>query len=173
MEISSHRFILKPLSVDDVSERYVGWLGDHDARRFISAAATQPTLEELRQFVRERSGREDVLFLGIFEKATGMHIGNIKYEPVNSELGYAIMGILVGERAWRGKGVATEVLLASADWLSRNRTIRQIVLGVSRANTAAILTYQKVGFVEASTRFIPTVSPENLTMVWNLKESQP
>lgn len=168
-EILTNCFILRPLSVDDVSDRYAGWLSDKSTSQYIT---TKLNLAELRQYVHEHSNREDVLFLGIFEKETGLHIGNIKYEPVNSELGYTIMGILIGEPDWRGKGVATEVILASADWLRKYRNIREIVLGVSRANTAAIRAYQKLGFIEKSTKFIPIVSAENMTMVWYLKTSQ-
>lgn len=167
-EILTNRFMLRPLDVDDVSDRYAGWLREPAAQQYISAATSQPDITVLRQYVAERSGQEDVMFLGIFEKISGLHIGNIKYEPVNSELGYATVGILIGERDWRGRGVAAEVLLASAEWLHQHRDIRQIVLGVSRTNTAAIHAYKKVGFVEEATEFIPTVSPEGLTMVWHL-----
>lgn len=160
--------MLRPLDMDDVSERYLGWLKDQAAQQYISAAVSQTDLTALQLYVAERSGREDVVFLGIFEKITGLHIGNIKYEPVNSELGYAIVGILIGAPDWRGRGVAAEVLLASAEWLRQHRKIRQIVLGVSRTNTAAIHAYKKVGFVEEATEFIPIVSPEGLTMVWHL-----
>ena len=97
--------------------------------------------------------------------------GNIKYEPVHTELGYAIMGILLGDPDWRGKGVAVEVLAASADWLRKYYRIEQIILGVSRSHTAAISAYQKVGFIEESTPFIPNVLPENMTMVLHLKKS--
>jgi RimJ/RimL family protein N-acetyltransferase len=44
-------------------------------------------------------------------------------------------------------------------------------LGVSRTNTAAIHAYERVGFVEEATAFIPTVSPGGLTMVWHLSYS--
>jgi RimJ/RimL family protein N-acetyltransferase len=109
--------------------------------------------------------------LGIFDKITNLHIGNIKYEPVNSKLRYAIMGILIGEAEWRGKGVASEVLLASAKWLWNNRNIQQIILGVSHSNLAAIRAYRKVGFVNQATEYIPTISRDNMTMVWILNSA--
>ena len=168
VEIITGRFLLRSLQVADVSERYAGWLTDATARRYIVAAASQPDLAALRRYVEERSGRDDVLFLGIFERSSGSHLGNIKYEPVDSERGYAIMGILIGEVDWRGKGVATEVLSASAQWLRQHRGIRQIVLGVAKSNLEAIRAYEKVGFVEEATPFIPAVPAENSTMIWHL-----
>jgi len=166
--ILTNRFVLRPLIVADVSDRYARWLSDQVTSQYIISAASILDLADLRRYVMKRSGREDVLFLGIFDKKSGLHIGNIKYEPVDSELGYAIMGILIGEPAWRGKGVAAEALCASAQWLRQHRNIKQIVLGVSRANTAAIQAYKKLGFVEESTEFVPLVSEENKSMVWHL-----
>ena len=104
--ISTKRFILKPLVEDDATERYLNWLDDADAKKYITFAEKTRCLSDLKQYVRDRIGREDILFLGIFEKNTRLHIGNIKYEPVNSESGYAIMGLLIGDPAYRGKGVA-------------------------------------------------------------------
>lgn len=170
-EILTNRFLLRPLRVHDVTERYVGWLSDQAVSQFIRSARLKPDISALQQYVLERSGRDEVIFLGIFDKLTGLHIGNIKYEPVNSELGYAVLGILVGEPHWRGKGVAVEVLLASAEWLRQHRNINQIVLGVSRTNTAAILAYQKAGFIEESTEFISDIPTENMTMILHLKPS--
>jgi len=169
--ILTNRFVLRPLTVADVSDRYARWLSDQATSQHIISAASILDVAGLRQYVMDRSGREDVLFLGIFEKTSELHIGNIKYEPVDSELGYATMGILIGEPDWRGKGVAAEVLCASAQWLRQHRNISQIVLGVSRTNTAAIQAYKKTGFIEESTKFVPVVSMENKSMVWHLASS--
>jgi ribosomal-protein-alanine N-acetyltransferase len=167
--ISTNRFSLRTLAPDDVSNRYVSWFGDYEVGQYISAAAFKPSLNSLQKYVRERSGRDNVIFLGIFEKKSGLHIGNIKYEPMNSALRYAVMGVLVGEPGWRGKGVAAEVLLASAEWLWQHRNIRQIILGVSCDNIAAIKAYSKVGFIEEPTKFVPPPLKGNMTMVWHLK----
>ena len=167
IEILSKRFLLKPLTEEDVTERYHSWLRDSDARRFITVTATKE-ISDLRDYVSCRIGRSDILFLGIFERTTGLHIGNIKYEPVNSELGYAIMGILIGDTEYRGKGVAAEVLASSAKWLKRKRNIKQILLGVYKDNAAAIRGYEKAGFVVENTPYIPKTVAEAITMVWYL-----
>ena len=172
IKIISERFILRPLTESDVTERYLNWLGDADAQKFITAAATTKGLEDLKIYVWERSDREDVLFLGIFEKGTGLHIGNIKYEPVDPELGYAIMGVLIGDTEYRGKGVTPEVLESSAQWLKLNRNIKQILLGVSKDNVAAIRAYEKVGFIAGNTPYIPKSMPGAMSMVWFLGKTE-
>jgi RimJ/RimL family protein N-acetyltransferase len=167
-EIVSERFLLRELTEEDVTERYLSWLGDAEAKKFITSAAKTKSLSDLRQYVLDRIGRNDILFLGIFEKITGRHIGNIKYEPVNSDLGYAIMGILIGDSNYHGKSVAAEVLVASARWLKIHRNINQIVLGVSKDNHRAIRAYEKVGFVVAETPHIQKPMSGAITMVWCL-----
>ena len=163
--ISTNRFNLKPLTENDVTDRYAGWLKDPATNQFISAKLSRA---DLKKYVTERSNRDDVLFLGIFSITDGSHIGNIKYEPINSYKSYAIMGILIGDVAWRGKAAAGEVILASASWLHENKKIDQIVLGVSKSNIAAIRSYRKIGFIEKSSRYISNLADGNITMVLDL-----
>lgn len=170
IKIATERFLLRPLTEHDVTERYLGWLRDSDAKKFIMAAARTEGLSDLKQYVCDRIGRDDVLFLGIFEKITDRHIGNIKYEPVNPEGGYAIMGVLIGDPAYRGKAVTSEILQASALWLKDHRNISQILLGVNKDNLAAVRAYEKAGFVVADTPHIKKSMPGAITMAWCLKK---
>ena len=164
--IETRRFILRGLTVADVSERYLDWLSDPEARKWIVAAAQAQRMADLQDYVAQRVGRADVLFLGIFEKSSGVHIGNIKYEPILPDQGSAVMGILVGDPSFRGKGVFAEVFGASSNWLKKERRITRIHLGVEKAHQAALKAYQNAGFVpdpalQASSR------PDVLMMVFH------
>jgi len=164
--ITTERFFLRPLSVEDVTPRYLGWFGAPGSER-ISAAADMTSLEKLTDYVREKSAREDVLFLGIFERQTHQHIGNIKFEPIMREEGCAVFGILIGEEGARGRGVTGEVLQACGAWLRENLSIREIVLGVATDNHAAIRAYEKVGFRIGKTGFIDE-HPGIHQMIWTI-----
>lgn len=155
--------------VKDVTERYAQWLIDEVSSRYI---CNKHSFSELQQYVVDRQSLPNVMFMGIFDKTSGLHIGNIKYEPINSDSGYAVMGILIGQAEWRGQGVAKEVIVATAIWLFKFRNVRQIVLGVSRENSPAIRAYKKIGFIEATTEHISAVSPDGLTMVLDLNSLQ-
>lgn len=140
------RFELRCLAPDDATPRYLHWLANKDARRYILSARETPTLDSLRGFIASKHNSPDVLFLGIFERVSGTHIGNIKYEPIDDSAGTAEMGILIGDPFWRGRGVAREVIIASARWLYENRRIRRILLGVEEDNAGAISAYRRAGF---------------------------
>lgn len=172
VQIATSRFVLRELCQADITPAYLGWFADPSAKKHITAAADTQSLAKLRDYLAERSGRDDVVFLGIFDKASGVHIGNVKYEPVNSTSGYAVMGILIGDRAYRGRGVAGEVIAASGRWLQANRGIREILLGVHRDNPAAIRAYERIGFIAAGTPVVPETA-ETFAMVWRLEGGQP
>lgn len=165
VEIETARFLLRELTEADATLRYLNWLANPEARRFIVAAQQTQELCELAEYVRQRTNKPDVLFLGIFEKSTGLHIGNIKYEPINFEFSYAIMGILIGDTNFRGKKVAAEVIKASAIWLKENFSIKQILLGVDCENNQAIHSYKNIGFQQTESQFIKK-GINGITMSW-------
>ena len=166
--IQTERFLLRTLAEEDVSDRYLAWLRNDEALSFITMAKRTSTLLSLREYLRTHSARQDTVFLGIFTKENSLHIGNIKYQPVDSQKGYAVMGILIGDPAYRGLGVASEAIRESAFWLKRHQNINQIVLGVSNDNVAAIRAYKKAGFQIASTPHIPMCAENVATMVWDI-----
>ncbi len=138
--------MLRSLTPADATESYLSWFSDLSAQKYIEAASTTSRLTDLEDYIREKVARDDVVFLGIFDRDSGAHIGNLKYEPVDEAAGTAVMGVLIGDPSFRGKGVTPEVLEASMQWLKQRRNVRTIILGVSRENEQAIRAYEKVGF---------------------------
>ncbi len=164
-QIETRRLLMRPLETSDVGDTYLNWFKDPDVNRFITAAVASPSREDLENFILARRNRKDVLFLGIFLRETGEHIGNIKFEPLDQQAGYAILGILIGDSDWRGKGIAREVIEASCNWLARHCHLRKIYLGVDRRNYSAIYAYQKIGFQEVREREVLESSTASLAMV--------
>ena len=159
--ILTERYLLKPLTVDDVTERYLGWFAAPGSEH-IASARSIVSMSDLRAYVAERESRDDVLFLGIFDRASGVHLGNVKFEPVNEEESYATCGIFIGEVEARGNGTAGEAITAAAQWLNANRGIKQILLGVHVDNYPAVRAYRKIGFREDH----PPHLPEHPDIVW-------
>lgn len=173
IDFETERFRLRCLLPHDASKRYRSWFNPETARLGIRSARHRPSIRELRTFIAERMDRHDVLFLGIFTKSNAVHIGNVKYEPINREEAYAVMGILIGEQEWRGKGVAGEVLRPTARWLRDHCGIHEIVLGVMKSNTSARRGYEKVGFRLQPSRRIRIDPEQHESMVWRLDEVAP
>ena len=160
--IKTNRFTLKPLTQYDVNDLYLSWLTKNNANGYIKYAKNKLNLKDLKQYVKDRENKGDILFLGIFTKDSNQHIGNIKYEPIDYANKTATMGILIGDKNWRGKGVASEVITASSYWLKDNKDIKIILLGVDKNNIPALSAYQKNGFK------ISKQQDDNIKMTWYL-----
>lgn len=146
LRIETKRCYLRPMSIDDVSEKYLSWLRDEEASRYITTASKNKDMEELKQSVTPWIDDPDILFFGIFDRNTDVHIGNIKFDPVDKKLKEATLGILIGEDGWRGKGIAGEVIEACAVWFNDQKEISKLKLGVNSGNLAAVKAYKKAGF---------------------------
>ena len=86
---------------------------------------------------------DNCIFLGIFNNTR--HIGNIKFEPIDFIEKYAIMGVLIGDKEWQGKGVFKEIFKQTSKELY-SLGINKIYLGVDTNNFNAISSYIKTGF---------------------------
>lgn len=150
-EITTERFFLRSLTTEDVTERYLGWLSDPVTTRFIETASMTNVRNELLAYVAERCQKNDVLFLGIFVKSSLEHIGNLKYEPIDFDKKFAVMGIMIGQPEWRGKAVAPEVIGETTKWLNRTLGIEKILLGVGKKNVHGIAAYERCGFIPTAT----------------------
>jgi ribosomal-protein-alanine N-acetyltransferase len=168
LQIKTNRFILRTLTVSDVNDRYVSWLTSPTINTFIENSRSNADIDSIRNYVLERVGRRDVVFMGIFEKVSGQHIGNIKYEPVDQKTGDATVGILIGEQSWWGVGAAGEVLAHTALHLYADQNISNIKLGVHKLNKSAIKAYKKIGFQERNLLSVETDKPQIIEMEWNL-----
>ena len=148
--IETNRFLVRTLQPEDATERYLAWFSDPEAVRFIAAAKQRQTLETLRSFIVGQLANPASVLLGIFVRSDPRaHIGNIKFEPIVEVTASATVGVLIGEKAWRGKGAFAEVFAATAGLLRRERGVRHFWLGVDNANQTALASYRKAGFVTA------------------------
>ncbi len=166
--LTTKRFVLREIDEKDVTEQYLAWFNDDDAKSHIYFAENKKTLNELKYYVSERVNREDILFLAIFDKTRKIHIGNIKYEPISIDKSYAIMGVFIGEKEYRGIGVTKEVFEISSAWLKDNRNIKDIYLGVDVENKNAIKAYKKSGFRKTKTHLIGDETNRSVTMVFSM-----
>lgn len=171
--VETNRFLLRRLTSADVSDRYLSWFNPETARMGIAAARNAVSLDDLRAFIEARQSRSDILFLGVFVKGTGEHIGNLKFEPINAGERFAVFGILIGEKAWWGKGVTSEVLPPVARYLRDSLQIEELILGVMKDNLLAKRSYEKVGFRCRASRRIVIDPAMHDAMVWRFEESPP
>ena len=146
--IITPRFNLRTLEITDNLEIYLSWMKDVISNQYILSARLDYSMEELTDYINNVNSLSSAVLLGIFEKKSNRHIGNIKYSNINSPAGSTEMGIMIGQREFRGQGVGAEVLSACNLWLKTEHSIKRVGLGVNSNNKPALSLYRKLGFKE-------------------------
>ena len=145
--IEGARVVLKPITTDDVTERYCSWLNNGEITRGL--VTKKITFEGLTDYVEEKIMSNDCMFFTISIRLESelKHIGNVKLDSFDLTDKVTTLGILIGEKDYHGKGIGTEVIRLTVDFLRRRSNFRKIILGVEIENVAAVNLYRKVGFV--------------------------
>lgn len=147
--IRTERLLLRPVTVDDVNDRYVGWLSDPQVHRFFETR--RQTAEQIKEYVLQREPGElwgIFRFLGI-EPFLGMrtveHIGNIRlWKPLpRHPLGE--ISLFIGEKAWRGKGIATEAIKTICQH-AYGWGFRKIGASMYEGHWGSMYAFRKAGF---------------------------
>ena len=145
--IKTKRFLIKKLNLYNVNKTYFSWFKDPVIKKNIvsSDSVASGGIKYLKLYVNKKINKKNILFLGIFTKKK-IHIGNIKFEPISTKRNTAIVGILIGNKKWRRKGVLKEIFPNICKFLHLYYGILRIELGVSNNNKIAIISYKKIGF---------------------------
>ena len=138
--------MLRLLTLDDCTERYVAWLGDPTINRYLESRWQEQTLESIRGFVETMRATADNYLFAIVEATTRLHIGNIKIGPVNHWHGYADVGYFIGERGSWGKGYATDAIRGVTRLGFERLGLARVQAGVYAGNAGSIRALEKASF---------------------------
>ena len=147
MKIYTKRFILKKINPKLVNKNYAKWLEEGLESRLFNIKVNDNTESSIKKYIKKKLINNNILFLSIHfrDKHKNFHIGNIKFEPINKN-NTSTLGILIGDKNWRGKGVFAEILSKLVIVLKYKYGVKKINLGVEKKNYHAIYVYKKNGF---------------------------
>ncbi|MGV8042519.1 MAG: GNAT family N-acetyltransferase [Thermoanaerobaculaceae bacterium] len=145
-EIISNRLIFRTLTEADVSQRYVSWLNDPEVNRFLETRFATQTMESCRRFVVEMGLDPNSHLFGIFERADGWHIGNIKLGFIKPPHRSGQLSLLIGEKTCWGKGYATEAVRAITRWGFDSLGLERIEAGCYEENLGSLKAFLNVGY---------------------------
>jgi len=166
VSIITERFIIRELTKGDASHDYLSWFSQKEIKNYIQNVPKSMT--EIEHYIELDQNNSNTLLLGVFARKNNNHIGNIRYSYAYNGFDDVDMGIIIGDKNWRGKGVAQEVIVSTAKYLLKNKQTKKIILGVQKSNASAIKAYEKIGFVTKSILLPGDPEKEGLLMVWNL-----
>jgi len=123
---------------------FVRWINDPEVRRFMMMRYPLSMTEEENWWESFVARKGDHIFA--IEASDGTYIGNIGLHDIQSENRRALLGIIIGERAYWGQGYGTDAIRAMLGWAFGYLNLNRISLTVYEYNERAIRCYEKSGF---------------------------
>jgi len=144
--IKGKHVILRRLKVSDANQRYLRWMRDGEVKQFLESRFETLSLSKLRNYIRRINSDSNFLFFAIIYRVTGEHIGNIKLGPINRSHKFGDLGILIGEKNFWGKGLASEAIKLVADYSFNRLKLHKLTAGAYSNNIGSIKAFKKAGF---------------------------
>lgn len=144
--LEGDRIYLREVRVDDVGDVYYRWLSDPEVNRFLETRYIPQSLDNIRKYVQAMDGNRDQIFLAICSKDNDRHIGNIKLGPINWTHRFADVSLIVGEKDYWGKGIATAAISLVSAYAFETLNLHKLRAGCYALNEGSAKAFEKVGF---------------------------
>lgn len=150
--LEGQRVILRPLALADLEGDYPAWLNDPEVSAYNGHHTYPYSIPAARAYIEGAQDFKKNVILAIVAKDTGKHIGNISLQNVDYVSRNAEYAIMLGDRAYWGKGIANEAsqLLLAHGFTSLN--LHRIYCGTSDANEPMQKLAVALGFVQEGIR---------------------
>jgi len=146
LTLTGERILLRTLDEADAQGPYRVWMNDAAVTRFLESRFRSFSETDLRKFIGDANARPDTVFLGIFLREHGQHIGNIKLEIARAHLRGEV-GVLVGDKEQWGKGYASEAISQLAQHAFGDLKLHKLTAGCYSANVGSMRAFENAGFV--------------------------
>ena len=140
--------ILKKLKLNiNITKKYQRWMNDPEVHRFTDQGKKKHTLNDIRNFVREKNNSKNEFLFGIFlkKKLNEIHIGNIKLGPINLASRRADISYFIGEKKLWGKGYTT-IAINKIIKFAKRKKLKNIQAGADFLNYGSHRVLVKSGF---------------------------
>lgn len=145
LTIVSKHHIIRPYKMND-AELWQKWDTDPEVQMFMPEPRTGvQDISAQYEYINECENDEDGFYWSI-ETIDGITIGTVALTEFNEYHGLANLGIVIGDKNYWGKGVATEVVTAVVHYAFEHLNIFSISAEVEEGNIPMMKTLEKVGF---------------------------
>ncbi len=137
---------LREVRISDVNDNYYQWLNDPEVNQYLEIRFSPMSKEIIAEFVRSMDGNPNSIFLAICTIANDLHIGNIKLGPINWTHRFADISLIIGDKRYWKKGVATEAIGLITRFAFENLNIHKVKAGCYAENIGSLKAFEKNGF---------------------------
>lgn len=136
---------IRNLTLADINANYCAWLNDKETNRYLESRFNSWSLDMLKNYFLEKEKNE--IMLAIVDTKENEHIGNIKISSIDFIHKRAEIGLLIGNKAYWGKGVATEAIKQVTDYCFSTLKLHKVTAGAYVENKASIQAFLKNNFI--------------------------
>ena len=133
---------LRPADDSD-PPRFVPWFADMEVTKFLGRPSAVALYQEVDYFKKVGESKTDVTWIieteGTAIGATGIH--NIDWRNA-----HATTGILIGDKAYWGKGLASEAMVLRTRYAFRELNLRKLMTEVFMDNAPSKRALEKAGY---------------------------
>lgn len=143
--LTGNKIYLSPLSLEDISDRYISWLNDKEVCRDNSHATFPNTKTKATAYVKSLENSRDEIVFAIRWKKNDEHIGNIAIKNIDRINRSAELAIIIGDRKYWNKGVGSEAYSLMIEYGFDTLNLNRISSGQTVLNTGMIKVCEKMG----------------------------
>jgi ribosomal-protein-alanine N-acetyltransferase len=136
---------LRALELKDVEYLYT-YRNDWKVIQHLGGFSAGYSRANLEDWVKRHSNRPDEVLWTIADAATDQCIGHVGLYQIDNRVRKGQFAILVGDKAFWGKGLGKRVTLAVVAWAFEQLNLHKISLQVLTNNRRATHIYESVGF---------------------------
>lgn len=129
---------LSPLTKEDITEEYIGWLNDPETNAGNSHATFPNTYTKTLSYIESIQNSKSEIVLAIKMKKGNVHIGNVSLQNINWVNRSGEIAMIIGNKKNRSKGVGTEVMALIIDYAFNTLNLNRISCGTPSTNTGGI-----------------------------------
>lgn len=146
--LKGKRISLHGLSPEDLRSDapYFSWLDDLNLDLFGERSDFPNSPARMEAYYAKACANDGLVLMGIFDNATGRHIGNITLQQLDWVQRRGFIGYLIGDKEFTGKGVAPEACLMIMYYGFNKLNLDRIWTTVAADHTASLRVADKAGF---------------------------
>ena len=140
---------LKPFSVADINDAYIGWLNDPNVVKYSNQRFFVHTMDSCLRYQASFEGTDN-LFMGIRTLSDDKLIGTLT-AYIASNHGTVNVGIMIGDSSIWGMGYGLDAWITMNNWLLARKDIRKLNAGTLACNSGMIKLMERSGMVLEAT----------------------
>lgn len=137
---------LCPLTLDYVSEEYLGWLNDPEVQKFTDRHNKVFTWEDMTNYVKEANKSNSIIPMCIIIKESNKHIGNISLQKLDRTNGSVELAMMIGDKNFWGMAYSLEAIELATELVFNALKLHRLWGGT--INPAVNLCFKRLNWLQ-------------------------